>query len=433
MSMSQSVEVPHLVEPVEVVPIDTASLAQKYLVRTAGNRQFEISQTLFDLITAIDGRRSIEQIARELSVRAGREFLREEVARIVAEYLVPNRIVAGDGFPSEGKKPASYLYVKLPLLSQKFLRPVTNRLHVLFYPAVLSSGLIVTGLFLLYFYLLAARPRFDFASLDIGHLAGIYFAFFIATFVHELGHSSACYHFGANPGPIGIGLYLYFPVFYTDVTDVWKLKRNERAAVDIGGIYFQSLFLPILYIIYCSSGNLIYIYAIYLLTFSSLTSLNPLFRFDGYWLVSDLVGLPNLRKRSGLILKQFVRRFAKDAVESLPPLLQLTGRTRYLLFAYAIVSNIFFLFFFGELVLNLPIIFRDYPDALSGFARSILNGVRGLGFSDVVRRLSDIFLPTTVLVMFLILAYRASRFAIIRVLGMRGAPTLSAKSGSKYS
>ncbi len=267
--MFQSSEIPRLLEPVEVIPIDTASLTQKYLVKTAENRQFEVSETICRIIQMIDGEHSIDQIAKELAGSIERSISGEEVARIVAVYLVPNRIVAGDGFLREGKKPASYLYVKLPLLSQRVLRPVTNRLHVLFYPAVLSSGLILAGLFLLYFYLLAARPQFDFASLDIGHLAGIYVVFFIATFVHELGHSSACYHFGAKPGAIGIGLYLYFPVFYTDVTDVWKLKRNERATVDIAGIYFQSLLLPMLYVIYLASGDLIYIYAIYLLTFSS--------------------------------------------------------------------------------------------------------------------------------------------------------------------
>lgn len=180
MSTSQPAEVPHLVEPVEIIPIDTASLAQKYLVKTAENRQFEISGALFQIIKMIDGKRSIGQIAEELTVSIGRGISEEEVARVVAAYLVPNRIVAGEGFLREGKKPASYLYVKLPLLSQRFLRPVTNRLHVLFYPAVLSSGLILTGLFLLYFYLLAARPQFVFASLDIGHLAGIYVIFFSA-------------------------------------------------------------------------------------------------------------------------------------------------------------------------------------------------------------------------------------------------------------
>jgi putative peptide zinc metalloprotease protein len=415
MSLSQSSEIPCLLEPVEVIPIDTASLVQKYLVKTAENRQFEISEPLFQIIKMIDGKRSIEQIAKEVTVSIGQGIAEEEVARVVAAYLVPNRIVAGDGFLGEGKKPASYLYVKLPLLSQRFLRPVTNRLHVLFYPAVLSSGLILTGLFLLYFYLLAARPQFDFASLDIGYLAGIYVVFFIATFVHELGHSSACYHFGAKPGAIGIGLYLYFPVFYTDVTDVWKLKRNERATVDIAGIYFQSLLLPILYIIYLASDNLIYIYAIYLLTFSSLTSLNPLFRFDGYWLVSDVIGLPNLRKRAGLILRQFLQKFTKNTGGNRSQFLQLTSRTRYLLFAYAIVSNMFFLFFFGELVSSLPAIFRDYPAALSAFAKGVLTGVQGGGFSDMVHWLSDIFLPTTVLAMLLILTYRATRFAVRRV------------------
>lgn len=51
----------------------------------------------------------------------------------------------------------------------------------------------------------------------------------ISSFIHELGHASACKHFGLKHGGIGFGLYLNFPVLYTDVTEIWKLNRKNVA------------------------------------------------------------------------------------------------------------------------------------------------------------------------------------------------------------
>ena len=67
-----------------------------------------------------------------------------------------------------------------------------------------------------------------------------------SSFFHELGHASACKYFGIQHGGIGFGLYLNFPVLYTDVTEVWKLKRGQRCVVNLAGVYFQSYWLILL-------------------------------------------------------------------------------------------------------------------------------------------------------------------------------------------
>ena len=58
---------------------------------------------------------------------------------------------------------------------------------------------------------------------------------------HELGHAAACRYGGATPGGIGVGLYLVWPAFYTDVTDAYRLPRRDRLRVDLGGLYFNAL------------------------------------------------------------------------------------------------------------------------------------------------------------------------------------------------
>ena len=58
----------------------------------------------------------------------------------------------------------------------------------------------------------------------------------VSSLFHELGHASACKHFGIRHGGIGFGLYLNFPVLYTDVTEVWRLRRADRCIVNLGGV-----------------------------------------------------------------------------------------------------------------------------------------------------------------------------------------------------
>ena len=58
---------------------------------------------------------------------------------------------------------------------------------------------------------------------------------------HECGHARVPVG-GARPGRIGIGIYLVWPVFYTDVTDSWRLSKAGRLRTDLGGVYFNVLF-----------------------------------------------------------------------------------------------------------------------------------------------------------------------------------------------
>ncbi len=64
-------------------------------------------------------------------------------------------------------------------------------------------------------------------NLDFYTILGVFILFVASSCFHELGHASACRHYGVSHGGVGVGLYLSFPVFYTDVTDTWRLKENN--------------------------------------------------------------------------------------------------------------------------------------------------------------------------------------------------------------
>ena len=69
----------------------------------------------------------------------------------------------------------------------------------------------------------------------------IYGLLIASAVIHELGHAAACRYGGAEPGEIGVGIYIVFPAFYTDVTDSYRLGRGGRVRTDLGGLYFNVL------------------------------------------------------------------------------------------------------------------------------------------------------------------------------------------------
>lgn len=111
---------------------------------------------------------------------------------------------------------------------------------------------------------------------------------------HEIGHATAASYFGAKHGGIGGGFYLLTPVYFADVTDIWRLKKSERIIVNLAGMYFELIFCAILSIIgYLFSSTLLIILSV-IISIHTLFNLNPFLRSDGFWIVSDLTNKPNL-------------------------------------------------------------------------------------------------------------------------------------------
>lgn len=133
----------------------------------------------------------------------------------------------------------------------------------------------------------------------------------ISSLFHELGHASACQFYNIRHGGIGFGLYLNFPVFYTDVSNTWTLPRKKRCIVNVAGVYFQILLLIPLLIIYFYTQNDILKYVTIMTNINFIITLNPFFKFDGYWLMTDLLGVANLRKKMWGVYHLFVEKTEK--------------------------------------------------------------------------------------------------------------------------
>ena len=111
---------------------------------------------------------------------------------------------------------------------------------------------------------------------------------------HEVGHATASRYGGARPGAIGIGIYLMWPAFYNDLNDSYRLSRRARLRADLGGVYFNCIFVIGLAGAYAATGLKPLVVTILVQHIAVAQQFLPFLRLDGYYIVSDLAGVPNL-------------------------------------------------------------------------------------------------------------------------------------------
>jgi len=107
---------------------------------------------------------------------------------------------------------------------------------------------------------------------------------------HELGHSFAAAAAGIGLRPIGLSVYLIFPVFYTNVSGIETVPLRDKALIDCGGFIFQGIFLLLLLIAASLTGAFVFAEAVRWIMVLVFFNLNPFFKTDGYWLYKDLQG-----------------------------------------------------------------------------------------------------------------------------------------------
>jgi putative peptide zinc metalloprotease protein len=149
--------------------------------------------------------------------------------------------------------------------------------------------------------------------------------FLISTCLHELGHIAACVKNNIKNGHIGWGVYFLFPVFYSDISNVWAASKNVRIITNLGGIFIEMIFSTLIFIIYIlfykNETLLLCYYSILIRVF---WQLYPFVRSDGYWILSDLLSIPNLlpkaNKAAAFILQPMrVKQYIVNSTASYDP------------------------------------------------------------------------------------------------------------------
>ncbi|PPC75546.1 peptidase M50 [Pokkaliibacter plantistimulans] len=175
-------------------------------------------------------------------------------------------------------------------------------------------------------------------------------ALVFAKFIHEMGHAYLAKRAGCRVQSIGLAFIVLFPLFYTDVTDAWKLKdHRQRILIGAGGILAELTLACMALLAWTLLPEGPARTAAFMLSSATwittvIVNLNPLMRFDGYFLLSDFWRVENLQERAYALcrwrLREWLFSYGAPAPETWSPAMQ----RKLLIWGYASWLWRFFLF-----------------------------------------------------------------------------------------
>lgn len=277
---------------------DSGYTETRCAVRRVDGQVIQVTSLLYRLLEAVDGRRGLAELAHELSRSCGKEVAPEDVDFLLAEKLVPLGLVCGPdraAVPAGKPLPLLALRWKVVVADPEATRRLTAPFAVLFRPSIVVpvlAAFAVSAWWVLFRQGVASGVRQAFDS--PGLLLAAFALILVSAGWHEFGHAAACRAAGATPGAMGAGLYMVWPAFYTDVDDSRRLGRGGRLVVDLGGLYFNAVAavaFTAVWLVVRADALLLVVAAQFLLMVRQLA---PVIRADGYHILSDLVGVPDL-------------------------------------------------------------------------------------------------------------------------------------------
>jgi putative peptide zinc metalloprotease protein len=333
-----------------------------YIARRADGQVVQMAPLLFALAEEIDGDRSYAEIAERLSHRIERGVTGEMAEMLIEEQLRPLGIVAGrDGSEPELQKvdPLLALKFRTKVVPERITSALTTVFKPLFFAPVVV--VVVAGFLALLVWLLGIHG----ISQSLRHLiyqpvlvllllGGVV----VATAFHEIGHATALRYGGGKPGVMGVGVYIVWPAFYTDITDSYRLDKRGRLRTDVGGMYFNAIFALAVGGLYAATRFEPLLLLIVIQTFAIIQQSLPLLRLDGYYIVSDLTGVPDILSRIRPILSSVLPwRSADERVTELKPWVRRVV-TGYVLVLVPVIAFIFLM-----LLVNAPRVFATGWDS----------------------------------------------------------------------
>ncbi|TGN73676.1 hypothetical protein E5083_22990 [Streptomyces bauhiniae] len=348
----------------------------KYIARRGDGQVVQLSRLLYLVASSVDGVRDDDTIAHRVSARFGREVSGENIRYLVENKLDPLGVTVPEGQESdEVDAPRSDLLLALKghrvIFDERRTARIAKSFAWLHRPAVVAAVLlaaVVLDVWLFGFFG-AIEPVLE--VLDQPVLILLVFVLTVASLVfHEFGHASACRYGGARPGCIGCGLFLIWPSMYTDVTDVYRIGKAGRIRTDFGGVYFNVVFMLAMAGAYFATGEQFFLAAVYLGHFEILEQLMPAVRLDGYYILGDLAGVPDLYGKIKPILLSLVPGKRGQSARQEVAGLKKSARTIVATWVLTMVPLII-----GELGYGL----WNLPRIISTMIRSLTEQVTGTG------------------------------------------------------
>ena len=285
----------------------------------------------FAVLSRLDGRATAGGVRAAFGQAfPGRELTALGLARFLAELRAGGLVTTPPGGTAVAPKaklwkralrwPAALLAIRfrgvdpMPLLVplERLLRPLFAR------PVLLAAGALVAsaaGLFALNAdAVFAALPEIG-AFLSAANLPWLLAVLGAMKVLHELGHGLSCVHFGGECPELGVMILVLAPCLYCDVSDAWLLAdRRRRIAVVAAGVAVEVVLASAaLWLWWLAEPGLFRTLCLNVAVVGSVSTVlfngNPLLRYDGYFVLADLLEIPNLAETSKAAWREAVSRW----------------------------------------------------------------------------------------------------------------------------
>ena len=336
------------------------------------NQFFRLRPEAYDFIARLRPDKTVEQVW-ELSLELNPESApgQEEVIRLLAQlYLAGLLHYENPADTAElfrrfkhrrqrelRAKFMNLMFVRFPLLDpDRFLK----RMLPIVGPLISWGGFFVWALVLggAIKVVIDHFPALQDESQSIlspSNLGWLYLGLIILKTLHEFGHAFFCKKFGGEVHVMGVMLMIFTPIPYVDASSSWSFpSRRQRALVGLAGMIVEMFVAALAVFVWANTGagvlhslayNMMFVASVSTLLFN----LNPLLRFDGYYILSDLLDYPNLHQHSSGHLMHSVKRHAYGVANSRSP--GANNKEKIVLSTFGVLSHLYRLVVFTGILL----------------------------------------------------------------------------------
>ena len=350
-----------------------------HVLRDPGNNQYyRLDEAAYRFVASLDGRRTVGEVWNQVQEQLGDSAPTQgEAIQLLGQLYTSNLLTAELPPDAEGmfdrykrrvnRQVGGYLmnimFARIPLIDpERMLERWKGVVCWIFGPVGLAlwAVLLFAGLWHLAGNTSRLLDKFQ-GVLDPTNLFYLYGSFVLAKVIHELGHAFAVKRFGRSEmapdevHTIGVMLLVLMPVPYVDATSAWGFRNKwRRAFVGAAGMYVELALAAVAAIVWARTSentvinalayNTIFIAGVSTILFNA----NPLIRFDGYYILSDLTETPNLYQRANDYLKYLIKKFAYGVRNPRNP--AHSRSEQYWLTTYGISSLIYRVFLFAGIL-----------------------------------------------------------------------------------
>ena len=315
------------------------------LIRESDHENYEVDEVTGKVWNLLDGNRTVREVV-EAAATVDETITERDVKDVIGSLAEEGAIETTEVKVEKMRvEVESALQVNLHLVEDssvslaplfRVTRKVLRRWQLYACGAIAIAGAIVFSPS--FFHILSTPTILEIAgSTLLGYFVYQMFILLPVYAIHEVAHGAVCDYYGAKPHGIGTGLYYLAPFFYCDTSDAWKLSKRARIMISLAGplseVTISGVFVFLTFFVPSGFGRTDLIDGAFLGFYGTLINFSPIIETDGYYILTDVLGIPNLRDETFSFLKKGILGALRRPVSKV----RRSARTKRILGLYAVV------------------------------------------------------------------------------------------------